>query len=288
MNLPESNNRFVFTAVLVCAALMVGVLFGTIILPPATRENIVYNPLPDPLDILPQRGAKIAPLNVAAMLAPSKELAGKGKSIYTLRCASCHGADGLGNGPAGTVLNPPPRNFTSANGWKKGFAISQMFETDTEGLGLMPSFDYLSAEERFAVVQYIQTFQHFAPGPEQENAAARLDEKYKLSQGGFAPNKIPLRTAIARVLAEQKPVTLRMPAASEQGPEAEVLRRVVVEPQRAAVMLARAAGWQNDAELLVKLAALGAPENGFAPAVAALNRKDGDLLLSGLRSRMQK
>src|SRR5689334_7403613 len=32
--------------------------------------------------------------------------------IWVARCATCHGATGVGNGPAGVALNPKPRNFT--------------------------------------------------------------------------------------------------------------------------------------------------------------------------------
>jgi mono/diheme cytochrome c family protein len=32
-------------------------------------------------------------------------------SVFTARCATCHGAQGIGDGPAGLALNPKPRNF---------------------------------------------------------------------------------------------------------------------------------------------------------------------------------
>jgi mono/diheme cytochrome c family protein len=34
---------------------------------------------------------------------------------YNDFCANCHGADGGGNGPAGSALNPKPRNFITWN-----------------------------------------------------------------------------------------------------------------------------------------------------------------------------
>jgi mono/diheme cytochrome c family protein len=33
------------------------------------------------------------------------------KEIFATRCASCHGDEGRGNGPASAVLNPKPQNF---------------------------------------------------------------------------------------------------------------------------------------------------------------------------------
>jgi len=272
--------------VLIGAAAMVGFLFASIVLPPATRRNVVYTPGPDPLDILPEQGKAIAPLNVEAMLAASKELTNTGKSLYALRCVSCHGSEGLGSGPAGTVLTPPPRNFTSENGWKNGFTVAAIFGTLSEGLGGMPSFDYLSAEERFALAHYVQSFGHFAHGPESADAAHSLDRKYKLSQGGFEPNKVSIKVAVERLLAEQKPASLNMPDQAEQSAEAELLHRVIREPQRVALLLSRSAGWQEDAAVLLKIAALGAPANGFSPGVGTLSQREGNLLLSAMRSRL--
>ena len=35
-----------------------------------------------------------------------------GQKLYTQYCASCHGADGKGNGPAAAKLNPKPTDLT--------------------------------------------------------------------------------------------------------------------------------------------------------------------------------
>ena len=34
------------------------------------------------------------------------------REIYNQRCVTCHGANGMGDGPAGVALTPRPRNFT--------------------------------------------------------------------------------------------------------------------------------------------------------------------------------
>jgi mono/diheme cytochrome c family protein len=36
-----------------------------------------------------------------------------GKEMYTAYCASCHGADGKGDGPAAPALKTPPNNLTT-------------------------------------------------------------------------------------------------------------------------------------------------------------------------------
>ncbi|MHB8383258.1 MAG: c-type cytochrome [Candidatus Binataceae bacterium] len=37
----------------------------------------------------------------------------KAKKNYDAVCASCHGTDGAGNGPAAATLSSKPRNFTA-------------------------------------------------------------------------------------------------------------------------------------------------------------------------------
>ncbi len=36
----------------------------------------------------------------------------QGRSLFELHCATCHGADGQGMGPAAVALNPKPRDLT--------------------------------------------------------------------------------------------------------------------------------------------------------------------------------
>ncbi len=56
----------------------------------------------------------------------SADDAEKGKSVYNGAgaCATCHGADGKGDGPAGAALNPKPRSF-----------VDGVFNYDTDGDG---------------------------------------------------------------------------------------------------------------------------------------------------------
>ena len=45
----------------------------------------------------------------------SADIVAEGKKIFEGKgtCVNCHGKTGEGNGPAGKVLNPSPRNFTN-------------------------------------------------------------------------------------------------------------------------------------------------------------------------------
>ena len=89
----------------------------------------------------------------------SRELLIMGKGVYDANCASCHGAEGLGNGSNGASLNPPPRNFHAATGWKNGPSILGIWTTLENGIqgGSMASYkNILDPEQRMAVLHYIR------------------------------------------------------------------------------------------------------------------------------------
>ncbi len=48
---------------------------------------------------------------VVAVSAPKVATAGDAESLYSSKCAICHGADGRGDGVAAYLLQPKPRNF---------------------------------------------------------------------------------------------------------------------------------------------------------------------------------
>ncbi len=73
-------------------------------------------------------GTRLATLLALAVLfVPAMASAGDaaaGKPVFQANCSSCHGMGGKGDGPVGSVLNPPPRDFTTA-----------AFKYDTDGDG---------------------------------------------------------------------------------------------------------------------------------------------------------
>lgn len=81
-----------------------------------------------------------------------------GKKIYQERCKVCHGIEGDGKSFAANALNPPPKNFTSAES-KKQLTIKRMIDSATNGrpgTAMMPWKDNLTAKEIRAVVHYIR------------------------------------------------------------------------------------------------------------------------------------
>ena len=67
---------------------------------------------------------------------PSHPQAGGQPSVaemmFSAVCASCHGADGKGNGPAAAALNPKPRDYTDP-AWQASITDDQIKETIIKG-----------------------------------------------------------------------------------------------------------------------------------------------------------
>jgi len=57
--------------------------------------------------------------------------AARGKAIYEKHCLVCHGPQGKGDGPTGTLVKPPAADFTSEASKKK--SEGQLLETVEKG-----------------------------------------------------------------------------------------------------------------------------------------------------------
>jgi caa(3)-type oxidase subunit IV len=93
------------------------------------------------------------------------ELVARGKELYVLNCASCHGNEGKGDGPAAAALVPHPRNFTDLAGWKNGRKPTMVFKTLKEGIpgSSMASFATLPSDDRWALTHYVVSLNAAAP-----------------------------------------------------------------------------------------------------------------------------
>ena len=108
--------------------------------------------------------APAATVDVQALLTSSDALVSKGKSLFAVNCASCHGTGGMGDGPAAAALNPKPRNFTGTY-WRYGGGVARIVQTITNGSPgtAMAAFPSIPLEERFALAHYVRTLN---PKPE--------------------------------------------------------------------------------------------------------------------------
>ncbi len=88
-----------------------------------------------------------------------------GRQLFTQHCASCHGPQGTGDGPAARYVYPKPRDFTRGVFKVRSTPDGAMptdqdlFDTLTRGMpgSPMPSFAFLSVAERQALVQYVKS-----------------------------------------------------------------------------------------------------------------------------------
>ena len=85
----------------------------------------------------------------------------KGKSIYQLSCASCHGSMGKGDGPAAIALNPKPRDHTNGAYMDKLSNAHLFYVIRNGGVAYgyptMPAQPNLSEEEIKEVVAFVRS-----------------------------------------------------------------------------------------------------------------------------------
>ena len=87
------------------------------------------------------------------------------QAMFNTVCVMCHGADGTGNGPAASTLNPRPRNYTDA-AWQASVTDDQLKEIILKGgaavgkSGAMPGNPQLQdhADVLDGLVQIIRGF----------------------------------------------------------------------------------------------------------------------------------
>ena len=190
-------------------------------------------------DIPMQSPSILPPVNVQQVAIPSAQLLSRGRELYQANCASCHGDNGLGDGPAGLMLNPKPRDFHQATGWTNGARISEIYRTLQEGIirNGMASYSYLPPADRFALIHVVRSF-HPAPPADSEQEIAGLETTYQLSTGKVVQAQIPIRDAMRRMAAEAKPgrdslvSRLASQKSAPQDPGARLFRLLVEDPER--------------------------------------------------------
>lgn len=87
----------------------------------------------------------------------------RGRILYSVNCAMCHGATGEGNGVVGGALINPPANLTSEVTQSK--SDGTLFLTLSNGIeGKMPALnENLSVRDRWDLVNYMRTLEPSQP-----------------------------------------------------------------------------------------------------------------------------
>jgi len=155
----------------------------------------------------------------------------RGQAIYVVKCAACHGANGLGNGPQASGLEVPVTAIgladiarqSSPAGW---FTIISQGRIDR----YMPAFTSLSSQERWDVLAYVYTL---STTPEElQRGAALFAEKCTAchgpdgkarSEANFTDQQFMSQlTGISLYRAVAEGVSPSMPAFSGQLAESDI------------------------------------------------------------------
>lgn len=85
----------------------------------------------------------------------------RGKQVYTMNCAPCHGALGKGDGPGAAALNPKPRDHSNSEYMDK---LTDQKIADVVSMGgiitgfpNMPSSPHIRGDDLVSLVAYMRT-----------------------------------------------------------------------------------------------------------------------------------
>ena len=96
-------------------------------------------------------------------IANTPENVAKGKALFEGKgtCFNCHGKEGKGDGPAGQILNPSPRDFTNCKFHKKrkDGELFWVIKNGSAGTGMVPLIPAaINEEEAWTIINYERTF----------------------------------------------------------------------------------------------------------------------------------
>jgi hypothetical protein len=234
----------------------------------------------------------IPPINIFNYKEPTSELLSKGKELYNTICASCHNETGAGGGPASVGLNPAPRNFTNADGWKNGRTLSGIYTTLQEGIesSSMIAYDYLPPEDRIAMVHYIRNEFIIDAPIDSDDELTAVDQLYNLSAGIEIPAQIPIGSAKQLVLVETEEKTIAVnnivSSIENDGSTqiAKIFKHIVDDKKLAVASLLRTTEWKNSESDFAKFISINVNQNGFNGRTFNLSDEEWSLLYNYLKS----
>jgi len=118
---------------------------------------------------LPVTGAPppLAPEQAARLrnpLPPTPEHLARGRELFLITCATCHGADARGDGPTAHRTILPPANLTA--GMPAQRTDGYLYATIRGGSFVMPAYgDATSDVERWEIVLYLRALQMHGSTP---------------------------------------------------------------------------------------------------------------------------
>lgn len=263
-----------------------GTVFQTTLEP-----SLIEKQLPQELEI--QEPKVLAAVTPEMIRTGSPEMIDKGKQSFQTVCSSCHGAEGKGDGVAGTALNPKPRNFSAEDGWKNGRKITDLYRTIQKGLIQtgMPGYDYMPVDERLGIIHYItKNFMTNLPTTTEEDFAA-LDAEFNLSKGVEQPGQIPIASAF--ILLEKSNDSLNQKLASIQNKidserttvsSAQLFCDVALNINSATSLLLRNESWKNSPNDFLNTIQNNIINNGFSSKVYKISEGELTSLFNYLKT----
>ena len=117
----------------------------------------------DPLKprVPPEQMAEVKALKNPVANSPEKVAEGKALFEGKGTCFNCHGKEGKGDGPAGQILNPSPRNFTNCKFHKKrkDGELFWVIKNGSPGTGMVPLIPAaITEEEAWTIINYERSF----------------------------------------------------------------------------------------------------------------------------------
>lgn len=237
-------------------------------------------------DIAVKNAMNVPPINLMDVKNSTPELLAEGEKLFKTNCASCHGENGAGGGPASMGLNPAPRNFTSKENWKNGTKLSNIYQTLQEGLppSAMIAYEFLLPQQKFALAHYIRT--NFIPSPDVDTDAdlQALDATYNLSGGLQLAAQIPVKSASFLVISENQSANTKIDSTlssikkyqSENG--FNIFSKVVKNQNVALSFLSKNSGWKQNESGFVNLVVNNVNQNGFNGSVFNLKNEEWNSL----------
>ena len=237
---------------------------------PVTAKDTTKDSTGQTADLPMVKGTLSPPTDVMKYMTASPEMVEKGKSLFTMNCASCHGEQGKGDGVAGASLNPKPRNFHDLNGWTNGPSLTMMYKTLQEGITSrgMASYANLPPEDRLNMIMYIRTFLPNYP-PITQVQLDSIDQVYSLTKGVKMPNQIPVKLAMDKILQQNSAIDQKVAAMVKQVNESKsdtaafILKGITNNLTKALTVLAQDSSWNANEMALIKIFDNNPVQNGF-------------------------
>lgn len=212
---PTSNVLLWFIAMVVIAAVVVGIFLSGY-----KRGVSVGSKTPRKPETISASSAKV---DLSALRISTPELVAKGKQLFLVNCASCHGPEGKGDGERAAELNPKPRNYNTEK-FKFGATSPQIYKTLTDGSPgtSMPAFALLPAEDRWALVHYVRSLIPNPPPDPTEELITKGVETKATSTTSVTPTvaevktgpKIPIKLAMEKLAVPQPTSEKQIPVES--------------------------------------------------------------------------